>query len=82
MATNNRPSKSQLLEYLLDKQLNSTLVRVVEAVLTQRPDEPISFMAQYLLDNYPEETRGLTWDRATACSSGCSSNSSGAAAAQ
>ena len=71
MATNNRPSKSQLLEYLLDKQLNSTLVRVVEAVLTERPDEPISFMAQYLLDEYPEETRGLTWDRATACSSGC-----------
>ena len=74
--TTNRPTKGQLLEYLLDKELNSTLVRVVEAVLTERPDEPISFMAQYLLDEYPEETRGLQWDRATACSSGCGSGSS------
>ena len=74
--TTNRPTKSQLLEYLLDKHLNSTLVRVVEAVLTERPDEPISFMAQYLLDEYPEETRGLKWDRATACSSGCGGSTS------
>lgn len=55
----NRPSKSQLLEYLLDKRVNSTLVQVVEAVLIEQPEEPISFMVQHLLDAYPNETASV-----------------------
>ena len=55
----NRPSKSQLLEYLLDKRVNSTLVKVVEAVLIEQPEEPISFMVQHLLDTYPNETASV-----------------------
>ena len=54
-----RPSKSQLLEYLLDKRVNSTLVQVVEAVLIEQPEEPISFMVQHLLDAYPNETASV-----------------------
>ena len=55
----NRPSKSQLLEYLLAKRVNSTLVKAVDAVLIEQPEEPISFMVQHLLDAYPNETASV-----------------------
>ncbi len=48
--------KRELQLYLDEKNLNSLFVTIVEAILTKKPQCPIEFMVNFLLDKYPNET--------------------------
>eukprot|EP00957_Ditylum_brightwellii_P022800 1719720-Ditylum_brightwellii.AAC.1 len=50
--------QAELQQYLKEKDLNSIFVSIVEALLTEKPDNPIGYMTKYLLEKYPEETQG------------------------
>eukprot|EP00574_Skeletonema_japonicum_P014733 CAMPEP_0201717114 /NCGR_PEP_ID=MMETSP0593-20130828/2925_1 /ASSEMBLY_ACC=CAM_ASM_000672 /TAXON_ID=267983 /ORGANISM="Skeletonema japonicum, Strain CCMP2506" /LENGTH=397 /DNA_ID=CAMNT_0048207081 /DNA_START=82 /DNA_END=1275 /DNA_ORIENTATION=+ len=51
--------KEELQLYLDEKNLNSLFVTIVEAILTKKPQCPIDFMVNFLLDKYPNETSGI-----------------------
>ncbi|KAK1749254.1 putative cAMP-dependent protein kinase regulatory subunit [Skeletonema marinoi] len=51
--------KTELREYLDEKKLNSLFVTIVEAILTKKPQCPIDFMVNFLLDKYPNETSSI-----------------------
>lgn len=55
------PSSQQeeLHNYLKSKDLNSIFVSLVEEILINKPDNPIGFMTNFLLEKYPEETKHL-----------------------
>jgi len=41
--------KAELQQYLKEKDLNAIFVSIVEALLIDKPDNPIGFMTKYLL---------------------------------
>lgn len=49
--------QKELQDYLAEKGVNSLFVKIVEHLLMEKPENPISFMVEYLLENYPEETK-------------------------
>ena len=51
---------AELHKYLEEKKLNALFVSIVEAILVDKPDNPISLMVQPLIDRFPEETKELT----------------------
>ncbi len=51
--------KRELQLYLDEKNLNSLFVTIVEAILTKKPQCPIEFMVNFLLDKYPNETSSI-----------------------
>lgn len=51
--------KQELQLYLDEKNLNSLFVTIVEAILTKKPQCPIDFMVNFLLDKYPNETSSV-----------------------
>ena len=51
--------KQELQQYLDEKKLNALFVTIVEAILTKKPQCPIDFTVNFLLDKYPNETRSI-----------------------
>ncbi|KAL7532503.1 hypothetical protein ACHAXR_009650 [Thalassiosira sp. AJA248-18] len=51
--------QAELHEYLKEKNLNALFVSIVEAILIDKPENPIGFMTNFLLKKYPEETKEL-----------------------
>lgn len=49
--------QAELHGYLAEKNINAIFVSIVEAILVERPSNPIGFMTSYLLEKYPEETK-------------------------
>uniref|UniRef100_A0A7S2S0X9 Cyclic nucleotide-binding domain-containing protein n=1 Tax=Mucochytrium quahogii TaxID=96639 RepID=A0A7S2S0X9_9STRA len=47
----------ELQQYLAEKGVNSLFVKIVEQLLMEKPDCPVSFIVAYLLKNFPEETK-------------------------
>jgi len=41
--------QEELRDYLKQKNLNAIFVSIVEAILIDKPENPVGFMAQYLL---------------------------------
>jgi len=48
--------QEELQEYLAQKGVNSLFVKIVEQLLIEKPEAPVSFIVQYLLNNFPQET--------------------------
>jgi cAMP-dependent protein kinase regulator len=48
-----------LHNYLQEKQINAVFVSIVEDILRNRPENPIGFMVNYLLEKHPVETKGF-----------------------
>lgn len=44
--------QNELRDYLKQKNLNAIFVSIVEAILIDKPENPVGFMAQYLLVRY------------------------------
>ena len=53
-------TQAELYEYLKANNLNAIFVSIVEAILVEKPDNPIGFMTKFLLDKFPEETKGFS----------------------
>lgn len=51
--------KAELQQYLKEKDLNAIFVSIVEALLIDKPENPIGFILKYLLEKYPEETKSI-----------------------
>ena len=51
MATSNvkQDVKEELQTYLKDKGINALFVSIVESLLVEKPDEPVSFVFQFLM---------------------------------
>lgn len=45
--------------YLEEKNVKALLVLIVEAILVDKPDNAIGYVANFLLEKYPEETKEL-----------------------
>lgn len=50
---------SVLHKYLEEKRINAVFVSIVEEILRNKPENPIGFMVNYVLEKYPEETKGF-----------------------
>ena len=48
MTTNSSTIKEELQEYLKGKKLNGIFVAMVEALLIEKPENPIRYMVNYL----------------------------------
>ena len=46
--------QAELQEYLNSKNINNLFLLLVEALLTEKPDNPISFVIEYLQKKYPD----------------------------
>lgn len=55
-ANKDRDTQAELHKYLAEKNINELFVSIVEAILLNRPENPIGFMANYLFEKYPEQT--------------------------
>jgi cAMP-dependent protein kinase regulator len=53
-STRKQDVQEELKRYLDDKQLNTLFVAIVEKLLLDKPDEPISYIVQYLKVNGKE----------------------------
>eukprot|EP00804_Cyclotella_cryptica_P000088 CCRYP_013726-RA/>CCRYP_013726-RA protein AED:0.42 eAED:0.42 QI:94/1/0.4/1/0.75/0.6/5/0/398 len=53
-------TQAELQEYLKANNLNAIFVSIVEAILIEKPDNPIGFMTEFLLHKFPEETKHIT----------------------
>lgn len=51
--------QAELQQYLNSKNINSLFIQIVESLLIEKPDNPIAFMVEYLLKQYPNETKEL-----------------------
>ena len=51
--------KQELQQYLDEKKLNALFVTIVEAILTKKPQCPIDFTVNFLLDKYPDQTGSI-----------------------
>lgn len=52
--------QAELHKYLAEKNINALIVSIVEAVLLDKPENPIGFIAKHLLEKYPDETKEIT----------------------
>ena len=61
MSETNKESETQadLHKYLAEKNINELFVLIVEAILLNKPENTIGFMAKYLIEKYPEETQDI-----------------------
>ena len=50
-------SQAELHDYLRANNLNATFVSIVEAILVEKPENPIGFIVKYLLTNFANETK-------------------------
>lgn len=48
--------QEELQQYLTEKGVNTLFVKIVEQLLMEKPENPVGFMVEYLLDNFPKET--------------------------
>jgi len=55
----NQDVKTKLQQYLDEKDINGLFVSAVESILISRPEEPVSFIVKYFIDNFPSETHDL-----------------------
>ena len=51
--------QTELYEYLKEKNLNELFVSIVDAILIYKPENPIGFMVNYLLERFSEETKDV-----------------------
>ncbi|KAL3767284.1 hypothetical protein ACHAW5_002087 [Stephanodiscus triporus] len=58
-ANKDRDTQAELHKYLVEKNINELFVSIVEAILLNRPENPIGFMANYLFEKYPEKTQRI-----------------------
>jgi hypothetical protein len=49
--------QAELQQYLNSKNINSLFVQLVESILIEKPENPIAFMVEYLIKQFPNETR-------------------------
>jgi len=49
--------KTELEGYMKEKDLSNTFVSIVEAILIEKPDNPIGFTVKHLIEKYPSETK-------------------------
>lgn len=50
---------SELHKYLEEKNINAIFLSIVEEILHNKPENPIGFMVNFILEKYPEETKGF-----------------------
>lgn len=58
--------ETELKDYLRDQNINGVFIAIVEQLLLSKPDNPIMFMIEYLAKNFPEQSRGVTINKAAA----------------
>jgi cAMP-dependent protein kinase regulator len=56
---NERETQADLHKYLAEKNINELFVSILESILLNKPENPIGFMAKYLIEKYPEETQDI-----------------------
>lgn len=49
--------QAELQQYLSSKNINSLFIQIVESLLIEKPENPIAFMVEYLLKQFPNETK-------------------------
>jgi cAMP-dependent protein kinase regulator len=47
-------SQAELTAYLQEKNVNSLFVQIVQAMLIEKPDDPVLYTYQYLQSKYPD----------------------------
>ena len=52
--------QQELQDYLSEHRVNHLFIKIVEALLMTKPDNPIEFVVRYLQKNYPKETVNVT----------------------
>ena len=48
--------QNELQQYLNEKGVNSLFIKIVENLLLAKPENPIAFIVDYLMKNFPKET--------------------------
>lgn len=58
MATSNAEGavQEELQTYLTEKGVNTLFIKIVEALLIDKPDSPVPWIVEYLMRSFPEET--------------------------
>merc|ERR1712232_1408560 len=49
----------ELQSYLSSKGVNTLFIRIVEQLLMEKPENPVGFIVDYLLTNFPDDTNGF-----------------------
>lgn len=49
--------QAELQAYLSSKNINSLFIQIVESLLIEKPENPIGFIVEYLMKQFPAETR-------------------------
>lgn len=49
--------QAELQQYLNSKNINSLFIAIVENLLIEKPSNPIAFMIEYLIKNYPDQAK-------------------------
>ena len=49
--------QAELQQYLNSKNINSLFIAIVENMLIEKPSNPIAFMIEYLVKNYPDQAK-------------------------
>lgn len=52
--------QNELISYMNKKNINNIFNHIAESLLLNKPDNPIRFIIQYLINEYPDETIGVT----------------------
>lgn len=52
--------QAELQAYLKEKNINQVFVKLVEALLLNKPDEPITYIIKYLKENYADMCKDVT----------------------
>jgi cAMP-dependent protein kinase regulator len=47
--------QAELQEYLSRKNINNLFIQIVEALLIEKPDNPIVFIIEYLHKKFPDQ---------------------------
>jgi len=51
--------QEELQSYLSSKGVNTLFIRIVEQLLMEKPENPVGFIVDYLLTNFPDDTNGF-----------------------
>jgi cAMP-dependent protein kinase regulator len=51
--------QTEVHKYLAEKNINELFVSIVEAILINRPDNPVAFISNYLFEKFPEQTQDI-----------------------
>ncbi len=49
--------QAELQLYLNSKNINALFISIVEAMLIEKPSNPIAFVIEYLANNYPDQSK-------------------------